>query len=301
MRVLVSGATGLIGRALSAHLEARGDVVVTLTRRPEKIEGPAVGWNLDENHLDEGALEDVDAVIHLAGEGIARQRWTPGHKNRVLQSRTRSTILLAEAIAAASAPPKVFVSASAIGFYGSRGDTRLDEAATAGEGFLADVCVAWEAAAEPARRAGVRVVHPRIGVVLSSEGGALEKMLTPFKLGMGGRIGSGRQYMPWISLRDVVGILLLGLDDASISGPLNATAPEPATNTDFTRALGHALARPTLVPLPAFAAKLALGAEMAEELLLSSTRAVPTKALEHGYTFEDENLGRCLEEMLKRP
>lgn len=290
MRVLVSGATGLIGGALKARLEARGDEVVTLTRRPERVEGPAVGWDLEAKRLDEGALDGIEAVIHLAGESIAAERWTAAHKSRVLKSRVQSTVLLAEAIAKATPKPKVFVSASAIGFYGSRGAERLDEEAEVGEGFLADVCLAWETAAQPARNAGVRVVHPRIGIVLSETGGALEKMVLPFRMGMGGKIGSGAQYMPWISLRDVVGILMLGLDDEKIEGPLNATAPEPATNLEFTRALGQALARPTLVPLPGFAAKLALGSEMADQLLLSSTRAVPSKALAHGYAFEDADL-----------
>ncbi|MEL6184356.1 MAG: TIGR01777 family oxidoreductase [Myxococcota bacterium] len=297
MRILVSGATGLIGGALRSALIDRGDTVVTLTRRPRQAPAPAVGWDLSTGHLEAGALEDVDAVIHLAGEGIAATRWNEAHKRRVLESRTLSTKLLADALAASARPPRVFISASAIGFYGHRGDARLDEGSERGQGFLSDVCVAWEAAAEPARAAGIRVVHPRIGIVMAPDGGALDKMLLPFKMGLGGRVGSGRQYMSWIGLSDVVGLVLHALD-REVEGPLNVTAPEPVTNADFTHALGTALNRPTLVPLPAFAAKVALGSEMAEALLLSSTRAVPQKALDTGFTFQEPDLPTLLRSML---
>lgn len=289
MRVLVSGATGLIGVALSDALRARGDIVVSLSRNPDRAEAPAVAWDPRGQELAPNALEDVDAVIHLAGESIAAGRWTPEQKDRIRLSRTQGTRLLAEAIAEAPKKPSVFVSASAIGFYGNRDDEALDETSASGTGFLAEVCIEWEAAAEPAREAGVRVVHPRIGIVLAKDGGALEKMLLPFRLGLGGRMGSGQQYMSWIALEDVVGLLLFALDNAELSGPMNVTAPSPATNAEFTRALGRALGRPTLLPLPRFAARLALG-EMADELLFFGARVQPATALSAGYRFEHNDL-----------
>ncbi len=296
MKVLVSGATGLIGRALTASLRRRGDEVLTLTRQPEKAETAAVGWDPQIGRLDPTALDGVDAVVHLAGENIAGSRFTDAHKARVRESRVAGTGLLADAVA--KARPKVFVSASAVGIYGDRGDTRLTEAAAPGQGFLAEVCVAWEAAAEPARLANVRTVHPRIGVVLARDGGALDKMRLPFKMGIGGRIGSGEQYMSWIALDDVVGLLEFALDRDDLNGPLNLTAPEPVTNADFTGALGKALNRPTWVPLPAFAARIALG-EIADEALLASTRVIPERALAAGYRFRSPDLLDCLRGLLQ--
>lgn len=293
MKVLISGATGLVGTALSQALRDRGDAPVTLTRSPDRAEGPAVGWDPNRSELDLGDVEGFDAVVHLAGESIASGRWTAEQKRRIQESRTKGTALLADALARADAPPSVFVSASAIGFYGDRGDEPLEETADPGKTFLAEVCMAWEAAAEAARQAGVRVVHPRIGVVLAADGGALPKMLLPFKLGMGGRIGSGDQYMPWVGLDDVVGLILHAIDHAEVRGPMNVTAPEPVTNAAFTRALGKVLGRPTFVPLPAFAAKLALG-EMADELLLSSARVLPRVALDTGYRFRFSDVETCL-------
>lgn len=298
MRILVSGATGLVGGALRSALVSRGDTVVSLSRQPRQAPAPAMGWDIERGFLEAGALEGVDAVVHLAGESIAATRWNEAHKRRVLESRTKSTKLLADAVAASALPPKVFISASAIGFYGDRGDSSVDERTERGDGFLADVCEAWEAAADSARQAGIRVVHPRIGIVLAPQGGALEKMLLPFKLGLGGRIGSGRQYMSWVGLDDVVGLILHALDEPSLSGPLNVSAPAPATNAEFTRALGAALFRPTLVPLPSFAARLILGSEMAEALLLSSLRVEPRKALEGGYVFRDTELTPLLRRLV---
>lgn len=297
MKVLISGATGLIGGALAKALRARGDSVVTLTRHPERAEPPAVGWDPLAKRLDPEALRGVDAAVHLAGESIASGRWTEAQKHRIRESRVAGTSLLAETLAGLDSGPRVLISASAIGYYGDRGEAPLDEEAGPGSTFLAEVCVAWERAAEAARQAGLRVVHPRIGVVLAKEGGALAKMLPAFKLGLGGKIGSGRQYMSWIALEDVVGLLLHALDRKDLAGPLNSTAPEPVTNERFTQRLGSVLSRPTLVPLPGFAAKLVLG-QMADELLLASARVVPAKAVATDYQFRRPDLEDALRAVL---
>ena len=297
MHILMSGATGLIGRALRAHLEARGDTVTALTRRPQTAAPPAKSWNPTEGHIDPTALEGVDAVIHLAGESIASGRWTPTQKKKIKDSRVLGTQLLARTIVEAQSQPRVWISSSAIGFYGNTGPTPVDETAQPGSGFLAEVCKAWEAEAEPARQAGIRVVHPRIGVVLAQDGGALEKMLTPFRLGLGGQIGSGTQFMSWIALKDVVGILVHALDHPSVNGPLNLTAPQPVTNAEFTRVLGRVLRRPTFFTVPSFAARLGLG-EMADELLLTSAFVVPSATLNSGYSFEHRDLESCLKDLM---
>lgn len=266
LTVAVSGASGLVGRQLCAFLSTGGHVVKRLVRRPARDAGE-LSWDPHRGSVDLSALEGVDAVVHLAGAPVAAGRWTADRKLAIRSSRVDGTRTLAEAIARLETPPRVFVSASAIGWYGVGTDGPVDESEPVGRGFLAEVCRAWESAADPAREAGVRVVHPRIGVVLSGDGGALAKMLPAFRLGLGGRLGSGRQWMSWISLDDLLGLVHHSLFDESFRGPVNAVAPEPVRNADFTRTLGRVLGRPALVPAPAFALKAALG-EMAEELLL---------------------------------
>lgn len=297
MHILMSGATGLVGGALRSALERRGDTVVALSRNPEKAKAPALGWDPAQGQISEDALREVDAVIHLAGEPIASGRWTAEHKQKVRKSRVLSTQLLSKAVAESPNKPKVFISASAIGFYGERGAEVVDEQSEPGKNFLAKVCIAWEAEAERARQAQVRVVHPRIGIVLARSGGALAKMLTPFRLGLGGRLGSGDQYMSWIALDDVVGLLIHALDNPNLVGPINLTAPNAVTNQEFTSALGQSLGRPTVLPVPTFALRAALG-EMADELLLSSMRVKPSIAESSGYTFKHPDLKTCLDDIL---
>ena len=283
LKILVTGSTGLVGRALCAHLAGRGDEVLRLVRR-ESAAGDEVPWNPMEGTCDAAAF-DVDAIVHLAGENIGARRWSKGQMLKIRESRVAGTRLISEGAVRITRRPKVLVSASAIGFYGDRGDEVLSEDAVRGEGFLADVCADWELATDQAVRSGLRVVNTRTGMVLAKGGGALEKMLPPFRLGLGGRIGSGRQWMSWIHLDDLVGVLCRAIDDESLSGPVNAVAPNPVTNADFTRALGRALRRPTVSPLPAFAARIVMG-KMADELLLASTRVVPTKLTEGGFEFQ---------------
>jgi uncharacterized protein len=296
MNVLVSGATGLIGSALIPELEAGGHRVTRLTRSPRS--GEDVRWDPDAGTID-GDLEGTDAVVHLAGESIAEGRWTSEKKRRILESRQKGTRLLAEKIAGLSAPPSVMVFASAVGYYGDRGNELLTEESGPGTLFLSQVCQEWEAAAEPAREAGARVVHPRFGIVLSTEGGALGKTLPIFKLGGGGRIGSGRQYWSWVSLDDVVGAILHAIETDALSGPVNVTAPDPPTNAEYTRVLGRVLGRPTFFAVPAPAARIALGG-MADELLLASARVEPAKLEETGYEYRHPELEGALRYLLGR-
>jgi uncharacterized protein (TIGR01777 family) len=246
--------------------------------------------------IDVSALEGIDAVVHLAGENIAA-RWTATQKAKIRDSRVRGTQLLCETLARLSSPPQVLVSASAIGYYGDRGEEILTEESPPGRGFLPEVCRAWEAATEAAKQRGMRVVILRLGMVLSAAGGALAKMLPPFRLGLGGMVGSGRQYMSWIALDDVVGTIQHAIVTDALQGPTNAVAPQAVTNQEFTRTLGKALGRPTLLPLPAFAARLMFG-EMADELLLASTRVQPTKLLGSGYRFRYPELEDALRHVL---
>lgn len=297
MNVLVSGATGLIGSALTPELEAAGHRVTRLTRSP-KSEAD-VRWDPEAGTIDAARLEGVDAVVHLAGESIAEGRWTPEKKQRILESRRRGTRLLAETIAALHAPPKVLVSASAVGYYGDRGNELLREESAPGSDFLAEVCKAWEAAADPAREAGIRVVHPRLGIVLSPKGGALGTTLPIFKIGLGGKIGSGRQYWSWVALDDVVGSILHSLTNENVEGPVNVGAPDPPTNAEYTKVLGRVLNRPTLFPLPAPAARIMLG-EVADALLLASQRMEPARLKETGYTFRYPRLEGALRHLLGR-
>ena len=297
MKILISGASGLIGSALKTALSARGDRVLSLTRRNARNDSE-ITWDPSSNTLDPARLTNIDGVIHLAGENIASRRWTSAQKARIRDSRVQGTALLAQTLATISPPPKVFISASAIGYYGNRDDEILTEDSQPGSGFLPDVSIAWENAAKPAAAAGIRTVHPRIGIVLSPEGGALGKMLLPFKLGLGGIIGSGNQYMSWITLDDLVSLFLFAIDDESISGAINAVSPTPVTNREFTKTLGRVLSRPTIFPLPAFAAKLALG-EMADALLLASTRVTSSRLENTNFSFAHPHLEPALRHLLK--
>jgi uncharacterized protein (TIGR01777 family) len=292
MRIAVSGSSGLIGSALVDRLRASGHDVLRLVRSGPSGED-RIAWSPADGTIDAEGLEGVDAVVHLAGAGIADKRWSDQRKQLILESRTTSTELLARTLAGLDAPPAVFVSSSAIGIYGDRGDEELTEASEIGEGFLADVCRAWEAAADPAREAGIRVVHPRTGLVLSTEGGALAKQLPLFKAGLGGKLGSGDQWWSWISMADEVGALAWLLD-ADVDGPVNLTGPAPVTNAEFTDVLGDVLGRPTFMPIPRFGPKLLLGGELAEELLYTSARVQPSRLEQAGYTFAHPTLEDAL-------
>ena len=296
MRVAVTGSTGLIGRALVERLEAAGHQAVRIVRpRGSRGSGPstAVVWDPTAPEFDAGGLEGLDAVVHLAGEPIAARRWSPDQKARIAESRVRGTAVLAQALARLSEPPGVLVSASAIGYYGSRGDELLDESSSRGSDFLADVCRDWETAADPARAAGIRVAHPRTGVVLSGSGGALAEMLPFFRLGIGGRVGNGRQWMSWITLHDEVEALMWLITD-DVEGPVNLTAPEPVTNRELTAALGRALRRPTLLPTPKPALWAKLGRELTEALLYSSARVEPAVLTRRGFGFAHPDIATGL-------
>lgn len=297
MNIAVTGASGLVGSALVPFLSTGGHRVVRVVRSVPKPGEDAVHWDPQTGQLDPASLEGLDAVVHLAGENIAAGRWTAEQKARIQDSRVKSTGLLCETLAKLSQPPKVLVCASAIGYYGNRGDETLYEDSPAGSGFLAEVCKAWEAATQPASQAGIRTVLLRIGVVLSPAGGALAKMLLPFKMGLGGVIGSGNQYWSWIGVDDVLGAVHHALMTAGLAGAVNAVAPQPATNTEFTKTLGRVLGRPTFLPLPGFAARLALG-EMADDLLLASTRVEPRKLVATGYSFRQPALEGALRHLL---
>ena len=296
MNVLMSGATGLLGTVLIPELGARGHRVTRLTRSPRSADD--VSWDPEAGNID-GALTGTEAVIHLAGESIAEGRWTPEKKRRIIESRRKGTRLLAESIAALPAPPSVMVSTSADGYYGDRGNELLTEESGPGSGFLAEVCREWEAAADPAREAGIRVVHPRTGIVLTPKGGALGRTLPIFKLGAGGKVGSGRQYWSWVVLDDVVGSFVYALENESVSGPANVCSPNPVTNAEYTRVLGRVLNRPTVFPVPATAARVALGG-VADELLLASKRMVPASLEEAGYEFRYPHLEGALRHLLGR-
>lgn len=289
--VLVSGATGLIGAAFVESAQARGWKVRALTReRPPPGGAEAVRWNPAARELAPDALDGVDAVVHLAGESIGEGRWTEAKKRRILDSRVDSTETLARAMERTAKIPPVFVSASAVGYYGDRGPEILTETSTPGTGFLADVCRRWEAAAAPIAATGSRLVYLRTSGVISARGGLLAKLLPIFRSGAGGPLGSGEQYLSWIALSDLVNVLHRVLDDGAFSGPLNAVAPEPVTNRELAKILGRVLHRPAFLPAPAFALRLMLGADLANELLLSSTRAVPARLTAAGFRFESRTL-----------
>jgi uncharacterized protein (TIGR01777 family) len=297
MRVAVSGITGLIATALRESLAADGHEVLALTRLATLPPLKAVTWDVDRGRFDASALEGIDAVVHLAGEPIA-QRWNEARKKVIRESRVQSTRLLVEGLKSLKTRPKVFVCASAIGFYGDRGDEELVESSPPGEGFLPETCQAWERAAMEAMGLGIRTAVLRTGIVLSTRGGALKKMLLPFRLGAGGPLGSGDQWMSWIHIDDHVGAVRFLLDEDDLMGAVNATAPNPVRNRDFGTALGRALRRPAFMPTPAFALKLAFG-DMAS-LLLEGQRVLPKKLLETGYRFRFPELGPALEDLLAR-
>lgn len=297
MDVLVSGASGLIGTALCRSLRADGHRVVELVRRPAAGEPEAVEWDPMGGRLDPAALEGLDAVVHLAGAGIGDKRWSEERKRVVLESRTKGTALLAEALASLDRKPGVLVSGSAIGYYGDRGDEVVTEAAPPGPTFISRICVEWEAAAAPAVEAGIRTAFIRTGIVLAPEGGAFGKLVPLVKLGLGGKMGGGREWWSWISLDDEVRAIR-HLIDHEVHGPVNLTAPHPERNADVTRALGAALHRPTFLTVPSFGPRLLLGRELADSLLFMSQRVAPTVLVEDGFEFRHPRLDAALPEVL---
>ncbi|HEX2475396.1 MAG TPA: TIGR01777 family oxidoreductase [Lacipirellulaceae bacterium] len=299
MIVAITGSSGLLGTALVDALAAEGHLVRRLVRRPVRDAQREIRWDPAAGTIDAGQLSGVDAIVHLAGENLADHRWTEAVKARIRDSRIQGTRLLCETLAGLASKPSVLVSASAIGYYGDRGAEVVNESSPPGRGFLAELCQAWEAATHAARDADVRVVNLRLGVVLSRDGGALAKMLTPFKLGLGGVIGSGQQYLSWISLDDVVSAIQFALVAAAVCGPVNAVAPQPVTNREFTKTLGRVLRRPTVFPMPAFAARLAFG-EMADEMLLSGVRVEPQALSSAGFAFHHPQLELALRHAISR-
>lgn len=297
MKMVVSGASGLVGLALTASLVAGGNRVRRLVRREPDQGAGDIAWDPAAGRLGPADLEGVDAVVHLGGESIASGRWSEEKRKRIRDSRVGSTRLLAETLARMERPPQVLICASAVGYYGDRGHECLSEEAAAGKSFLAQVCAEWEAAAEPARAAGIRVVNLRFGVVLAPNGGALRQMLPLFRLGLGGRLGTGDQYWSWIGIDDAVGAVEHVLAVDSLSGPVNVTAPVPVTNREFTAVLARVLRRPAWLPAPSAALRLALG-PMADELLLASTRALPKQLLDSGYVVRHAELESALRYLL---
>ncbi len=300
MDVAITGSHGFIGTALSRSLREDGHVVVPVVRGGHDGGGRVVRWDVEAATIDADALDGVDAVVHLAGAGVASGRWTDERRRLIRESRTRGTALLAEALAGLEAPPAVLVSGSAIGYYGDRGDEQLSETSPPGDDFLAEVCRDWEAATGMAEAAGIRVAHIRSGVVLSTEGGALATQLLPFKLGLGGPAGDGRQWLSWITLDDEVGAIRFLLD-SHVSGPVNLTAPAPVRNAEFTRTLGRALHRPTVLRIPRALTRLPAGVgDLVGSLLFTSARVAPTVLTEAGYDFAHRDLGAALDAVLRR-
>lgn len=297
MKILVSGSSGLVGSALVPVLIGRGHDVSRLVRSAEQVGEGAIFWDPLAGTVDQASIEGFDAVVHLAGENIAAGRWSPERKALIRDSRVKGTQLISETLSRLKSPPSVFISASAIGYYGDRGEQLLVEESPAGGGFLAEVTQSWEAATQPAAEKGIRVVILRTGVVLSSKGGALARMLPPFEMGLGGPLGSGRQYMSWISLADLVGVIELALGDERLSGAVNAVAPNPVTNKQFATTLGAVLGRPAIFPVPAVAMRLLFG-EMADEVMLSSQRLEPRKLVAVGYRFQHRDLETALRHVL---
>jgi uncharacterized protein len=297
--ILVTGSTGLIGTAVCSFLGKKRHRILRLVRN-EPAGADEILWNPTSGILDKSALEGIDAVIHLAGENIAAGRWTAERKRRIRESRIQGTQLLAKSLAHLFDPPKVLVSISAVGYYGNRGEQILDEECSAGTGFLSELCQEWEAATVPAAMRGIRVVTPRVGMVLSAAGGALAMMLPAYRRGIGGRIGNGRQYVSWIAIDDLVRIINHAIMRESLQGPLNAVSPNPAPNREFSRTLGRVLGRPARLILPAFIARLALG-RMADEVLLAGARVIPSRLLRSGYKFTYPELEGALRNILQIP
>jgi len=302
MRIAISGSSGLVGSALISFWARRDHQVVRLIRgglRPTENGAAAIPWNPQYGELEPSALEGVDAVVNLSGENIATGRWTAAKKQRILDSRIKTTTLLATALAKLVHPPSFFFSASAVGYYPSSGDRLLTEADPPGSGFLSQGCLAWESATTPAEDRGIRTVHGRIGVVLARNGGALAAQLPLFRWGLGGRLGTGTQYVPWITIDDLVRGIDFCLMHEELRGPVNLCGPEPVTNAEFTKTLGRVLHRPAILPAPAFALRLALG-EMADALLLSSLRVVPERLRQSGFQFDYPALEPALRHVLDR-
>jgi uncharacterized protein (TIGR01777 family) len=299
MKIVIAGASGLIGQALAAALRERGDQVLRLVRRPAAA-ADEIQWDPAAGKIDGGRLAGCDAIVNLAGENIAGGRWTARRRERIFRSRVEATRTLVQAIGAMARRPAVLVNASAVGFYGDRGDERLAETSAIGHGFLPEVTLAWETHAEGAKRFGVRTVLARFGVVLATEGGALAKMLPAFRFGLGGPLGNGRQWMSWIALEDAVAALVGAIDRAEWAGAVNVVAPGPVTNAEFTRALGAALRRPAFLPVPAFVLRLLFGQGLADEALLGSTRAEPRVLTAAGFRFRHPELAGALAAILGR-
>ena len=298
MKVLITGSSGFIGSALSARLESAGHDVVRLVRREPRPDMREARWDPDVGHIDAGALDGIDGVVHLAGENIANRRWNDAQKARIRDSRTRGTSLLANALARTTPNPRCFVCASAVGYYGDRGADVLGEDDPPGADFIARATAEWEEATQPAADAGIRVAIMRLGMVFDPSGGPLKRMLPPFRLGLGGRLGSGRQYMSWLSLEDAIRAFTHALTTDALSGPVNVSAPRPVTNAEFTRALGRALGRPALFAVPRLALRVAMG-EMADAVLYS-TRMSSAKLVESGFDFRHADIEATLREMLRR-
>lgn len=296
MKIVVSGSTGLIGSALQEALTRRDHTVVPLVRRRPTTGEPVIAWDPEHGSIDRAAFEGVDAVVHLAGENVFG-RWSPAKKHRIRDSRVLGTRLLADALAGLQRPPATLLAASAIGYYGDRGDEELSEQSAPGEDFLAHVSRDWEAATAPATRAGIRVVNMRFGVVLTAQHGALAKMLPAFRIGLGGPIGSGSQYVSWIALDDVIGAIVHVLEHGDLVGPVNMTAPVPVSSREFARTLGKVLGRPAVVTVPAFALRMAFGAEGAA-MLQSGQRVLPTRLLASGFQFARPALEPALRSLL---
>jgi uncharacterized protein (TIGR01777 family) len=298
MRILITGASGFIGRHLTAALARQRHEVLRLSRaQPDPMDPRQFRWDPAAGMIDEACLEGVDVVVHLAGESIAAGRWNEAVKQRILDSRVQGTRLLLDAISRRADKPKAFIAASAVGIYGDRGLEDLDESSAPGQGFLSQVCQAWEAESRRAEALGLRLVLVRTGLVLGKDGGALAKMLLPFKLGLGGRVGSGKQVMSWIGLHDLVRAYLFFIENPDARGVYNLSTPNPVSNAQFTLSLGRALSRPTWIPLPAFAAKLVLG-EMALELLLAGQRVLPARLKAAGFVWETPFIGEGLSRVL---
>jgi uncharacterized protein (TIGR01777 family) len=296
MKILISGSHGLVGTALIKSLEPEGYEIFRLVRHYPGSSSE-IEWSPDRYSIALSLIEGFDAVVHLAGESIAEGRWTDEKKKRIRESRVKGTRLLGDALANLTRPPKTFISASAVGYYGDRGDELLTESSTPGDDFLSEVCVEWEKATELAREKGIRTVNCRFGIILSPDGGALKKMLPPFRMGIGGRIGDGKQWMSWIALDDVIGALKFALTNESLAGPVNFVAPNPVRNAEFTKRLGRVLSRPTLFPIPAFGIRLMFG-EMADALLLSSQRVEPQRLRNAGFDFQYPTLEGALRHVL---